>query len=57
MVHFHSLVEGDMHNLFIVEPDHDAFLVIQQGINGGNTHFGSIHPVFGTGASTALYMA
>jgi hypothetical protein len=56
VVKFHRLVEGNLHYVIIRYPDHDAFLVIKQGVNGGNSHSGGINPVFGCGTSSPLNM-
>jgi len=57
VVHFDRLVEGYMHNPVVVEADHDAFLVVQEGVDCGNAHPCCVDPVSGYGAAASLDMA
>lgn len=38
VIQLNRLVERHLHDLSVIEADHNALLVVDQGIDGGNTH-------------------
>ncbi len=55
MFQLHCLIERHMHDhVILYQPDHDALLVIQQGIDCRNSHFGGGDPVFCRGRTSPL---